>query len=55
MSFLPFLAVSDFLCILKNTYKNNNYASIVLKAKTEIKIKKKLVDPKIANFLVKEK
>ena len=38
MPFWPFLAVNNvFLCVFKNTYQNNIYATIVLKAKIEKK------------------
>ena len=39
MPFWPYLAVNNgFLCVFKNTDKNNICVSIVLKAKTEIKL-----------------
>ena len=42
--FWSFLAVNNgFLCIFKNTDKNNICVYIVLKAETEIKIRKKKI------------
>ena len=52
MPFWLFLAVNNvFLCVFKNTDQNNICVSIVLKAKTEEKKLKKLVDPQKRAFL----
>ena len=53
--FLQFLAVNNgFLCVFKNTDQNNICVSIVLKAKTEKKIEKELVDFQKRIFLSSE-
>ena len=46
---------NGFLCIFKNTDQNNICVSCILKAKTEKKIRKKLINPQKKAFLSFEK
>ena len=54
--FWSFSVVNNgFLCIFKNTDRNNICVSCILKAKTEKKIRKKLINPQKKAFLSFEK